>query len=301
MQVDDVEQPASETETEAAEAEAAREHPQDSNELSYSEEESTEQGSGPEFCCYSDEVEDYHTASDSDAPWQARCRSGNPGSSSSWRSVGNSTDPDFDMSDAEDSPTNADDEATDAEEYDAEAEQEQQEQLAGGSRSDGSKNADISDPDTEDETAADDPTAAAAAAGSSSDEMCSAAAAHDAAALRQIRHYQRTTHALLSGKAFRQLCEETIKPINAYLGITSHAVKALQTAAEAYLIELMQGANTAAGIQGRQKVQVQDIRTVRKMRGEAVRRKGSAVLQYKYEDCGAAVTVKETIECEYEV
>jgi histone H3/H4 len=297
MHVDDAEQPVSETETEAAEAAAPLQvyineaDQEDSNGLP-PEAESTESGSGPEFSNFSDESEEYMTASDSDVAWEARYRCGR--GADVWESIGG-VDAEKDKFAGDSIP---DDEVpTDAEVYDAEAEMEQQRALLAGEGS--SEDADNSDPDTEDEAAA--AAEAAAGTGSSSEQQLSAADAYDEAALCEIRHYQATTHALTSGTAFRQLLEDVAKDYRTGTTFTTRAVKALQAASEDYLISLLQRANTAAFTQGRTKVRVQDIRTVRRNRGEAVKQKGRAVLQYEYLDYGSVVRVKETIECEYEV
>lgn len=281
MQVDAAERSASEADT-GSEA-AAREA--ESSGYEYTEAESTESGSGPEFDYFSDEIEEYMTASDSDVPWhiRRRCCSG----ADDWEVIGSGSDGDEDMSAAEDEDVamqavedaeegmpaeeDAPDEiATDPEVYDAEVVVEQHAMAVEERSNGGSKAVCISDPDTADEAAS-----AEAAASSSCRQrpraapcccccscgQCICASRHDAAALREIRHYQATTHALISGEAFHKLCEDVMKPLKPDCGFTPRAIKALQAASEEYLIRIMQRANTTAINQGRQKVLLQDMQT----------------------------------------
>ncbi|WIA13957.1 hypothetical protein OEZ85_002526 [Tetradesmus obliquus] len=218
MQVDAAERSASEADTgsEAAAGEA------ESLGYEYTEAESTESGSGPEFDYFSDEIEECMTASDSDVPWhiRRRCCSG----ADDWEVIGSGSDGDEDMSAAED------------EDVAMQAVEDAEEGMP-------------AEEDAPDEIA--------------TDPECICASRHDAAALREIRHYQATTHALISGEAFHKLCEDVMKPLKPDCGFTPRAIKALQAASEEYLIRIMQRANTTALNQGRQKVLLQDMQTAR--------------------------------------
>lgn len=112
-----------------------------------------------------------------------------------------------------------------------------------------------------------------AAAGSSRSAAASATAAApvaaaDAAALREIRHYQATVHSLIAPEGFEQMVQGVMSEYSSYgyRTISDRAIKALQAAAEDYLICLFRDANTVAIDAGRQKIYPEDIGTASKIR-----------------------------------
>ena len=62
-------------------------------------------------------------------------------------------------------------------------------------------------------------------------------------ALREIRKYQRSTDLLIHKLPFQRLVHEIVQGFNAELRVTPAMVMALQEAAEAYLVQLLDDSN----------------------------------------------------------
>ena len=65
-------------------------------------------------------------------------------------------------------------------------------------------------------------------------------------ALREIRCYQKATDLLIQKLPFQRLVREIANEINEHMRFQSTAILALQEAAEAYLIKLLEDANWCA-------------------------------------------------------
>ena len=100
--------------------------------------------------------------------------------------------------------------------------------------------------------------------------------AADWAALKQIRHYQVTSHNLLSTEGLKQLVNSILQEKHPGFDATDRAVKALQASAEDYLVDFFEAANLEAIHAGRQKLQSCDIRRVWWSRRE----RGQTAMQY---------------------
>jgi len=87
-------------------------------------------------------------------------------------------------------------------------------------------------------------------------------------ALKQIRHYQRSTELLLRRLPFQRLVRETMQKLGADLRIQAVALEALQHAAEAYLVMLFEDANLCAIHAKRVTIMPKDVQLARRIRGE---------------------------------
>jgi len=87
-------------------------------------------------------------------------------------------------------------------------------------------------------------------------------------ALREIRKYQKTTNLLLRKLPFQRLVREIAQEYKSELRFQSHAVLAIQEAAEAYLTGVMEDANLCAIHARRVTIFPKDIQLARRIRGE---------------------------------
>ena len=87
-------------------------------------------------------------------------------------------------------------------------------------------------------------------------------------ALREIRKYQKTTDLLLRKLPFGRLVREIAQEYKSELRFQSHAVLAIQEAAEAYLTGVMEDANLCAIHARRVTIFPKDIQLARRIRGE---------------------------------
>ncbi|KAK1370896.1 Histone domain-containing protein [Heracleum sosnowskyi] len=87
-------------------------------------------------------------------------------------------------------------------------------------------------------------------------------------ALRDIRHYQKTTELLILKLPFQRLVREIAQGIKKDMRFQSHAVVALQEASEAYLVGLFQDTNLCATHAKRVTIMPKDIQLARRIRGE---------------------------------
>lgn len=87
-------------------------------------------------------------------------------------------------------------------------------------------------------------------------------------ALREIRRYQKSTELLLRKLPFQRLVREITHDVRRCFRFQSAALAALQEAAEAYLVALLEDTNLCAVHAGRVTVQVRDMQLARKLRGE---------------------------------
>lgn len=87
-------------------------------------------------------------------------------------------------------------------------------------------------------------------------------------ALREIRKYQKSTELLIRKLPFQRLVREISQDFKSDLRFQSHAMLALQEAAETYITELFEGANLCALHAQRVTIQPKDIQLARRIRGE---------------------------------
>jgi histone H3 len=88
-------------------------------------------------------------------------------------------------------------------------------------------------------------------------------------ALRQIRHYQKSTELLLRKGPFARLCQEiAMECARKLLRWQPNAITALQEASEAYLIGVMEDANLEAIHTKRVTIMPKDVVLARRIRGE---------------------------------
>jgi histone H3 len=87
-------------------------------------------------------------------------------------------------------------------------------------------------------------------------------------ALREIRKYQKGTELLIRKLPFQRLVRETAQGYRSDLRFQSHAVLALQEAAESYLVGLFEDTNLAAIHAKRVTIMAKDISLARRIRGE---------------------------------
>lgn len=89
-------------------------------------------------------------------------------------------------------------------------------------------------------------------------------------ALKEIRRYQNTTHLLLLKLPFqrliREVCQDVLPP-GAPMRWQSTAVQALQEAAEAFLVRLMEDTNLCAIHAKRVTIMARDMQLARRLRG----------------------------------
>ena len=87
-------------------------------------------------------------------------------------------------------------------------------------------------------------------------------------ALRQIRRYQKSTEPLIAVGPFVRLVREISNDFHADLRWQKNATSALQEAAEAYLVGLMDDANQCAIHAKRVTIMPKDMKLARRIRGE---------------------------------
>ncbi|KAM3347229.1 hypothetical protein ACQJBY_021288 [Aegilops geniculata] len=87
-------------------------------------------------------------------------------------------------------------------------------------------------------------------------------------ALREIRKYQKGTELLIKKLPFQRLVMEIAQVFKIDLRFQSHAVLALQEAAEAYLVGLFEDTNLCAVHAKRVTIMSKDVHLARRIRGE---------------------------------
>jgi histone H3 len=88
-------------------------------------------------------------------------------------------------------------------------------------------------------------------------------------ALREIRKYQKSTDLLIRRLPFHRLVREIAQDFSQHLRFQSHAVLALQEAAEAYLVGIFEDTNLCAIHSKRITIMPRDIQLARRIRGES--------------------------------
>ncbi|BAS78529.1 Os02g0457100 [Oryza sativa Japonica Group] len=87
-------------------------------------------------------------------------------------------------------------------------------------------------------------------------------------ALREIRKYQKNTELLIRKLPFQRLVREIAQHFKHDMRFQSHAVLALQEAAEAYLVGLFEDTNLCAIHSKRVTIMSKDVQLARRIRGE---------------------------------
>lgn len=87
-------------------------------------------------------------------------------------------------------------------------------------------------------------------------------------ALREIRYFQKTSNLLIGKKPFERLVREIAQNMRPNVRFQTTAVEAIQEAAEAYLVKLMEDSNLCAIHAKRVTVLPKDIKLVLRMKGE---------------------------------
>ncbi|KAL5713963.1 5-hydroxytryptamine receptor 4 [Ranunculus cassubicifolius] len=87
-------------------------------------------------------------------------------------------------------------------------------------------------------------------------------------ALREIRKYQKGTELLIRKLPFQRLVREIASDFKTDLRFQTHAVLALQEAAEAYLVSLFEDTNLCAIHAKRVTIMPKDVQLARRIRGE---------------------------------
>ena len=87
-------------------------------------------------------------------------------------------------------------------------------------------------------------------------------------ALREIRRYQKSTELLIRKLPFQRLVREIAAGVSNDLRFQSSAILALQEAAEAYIVGLMEDANLCAMHARRVTIMRRDMQLARRLRGE---------------------------------
>ncbi|RAL49313.1 hypothetical protein DM860_012746 [Cuscuta australis] len=87
-------------------------------------------------------------------------------------------------------------------------------------------------------------------------------------ALREIRKYQKSRELLIRKLPFQRLVREVAQDFKTDLRFQSHAVLALQEAAEAYLVGLFEDTNLCAIHAKRVTIMPKDVQLARRIRGE---------------------------------
>ena len=87
-------------------------------------------------------------------------------------------------------------------------------------------------------------------------------------ALREIRRYQKTTELLIRKLPFRRLIRDISQLIKTDVRFHSSAIMALQESCESYLTEYFEEANLIAIHSNRRTITCDDMRLVRRIRGE---------------------------------
>lgn len=86
-------------------------------------------------------------------------------------------------------------------------------------------------------------------------------------ALREIRKYQKSTELLIRRAPFQRLVREICQPLKPDFMFRKEALEALQEAAEAHLITLMEDSNLCAIHAKRVTIMPKDMQLARRMRG----------------------------------
>lgn len=87
-------------------------------------------------------------------------------------------------------------------------------------------------------------------------------------ALREIRHFQKSTELLIRKLPFQRLVREIAQDYNTNLRFQSLAILAIQEAAEAYLVRLFEDTNLCALHSKRVTIMPKDMNLARRIRGE---------------------------------
>jgi histone H3 len=87
-------------------------------------------------------------------------------------------------------------------------------------------------------------------------------------ALREIRRYQKSTELVIRKLPFQRLVKEVAQDFKVDLRFQSHAIMALQEAAEAYLVGLFEDTNLCAIHAKRVTIMPHDMQLARRIRGE---------------------------------
>ena len=87
-------------------------------------------------------------------------------------------------------------------------------------------------------------------------------------ALREIRRFQKSTELLIWRMPFQRLVREIAQTYSPYLRFQSGAILALQEAAEAYLVGLLEDSNLCAIHAKRVTIMPRDMQLARRIRGE---------------------------------
>ena len=87
-------------------------------------------------------------------------------------------------------------------------------------------------------------------------------------ALREIRHYQKTTNLLIRKLPFQRLVREIARGLMSDIRFQSPAVGALQEAAEKYLVGLFEDSNLCAIHAKRVTIMPKDVKLAQRIRGE---------------------------------
>ena len=87
-------------------------------------------------------------------------------------------------------------------------------------------------------------------------------------ALRQIRKYQKSTDLLIQKLPFRRLVRELALDIDNQKRFQESALRAIQEAAEAYIVSLLEEANLCAIHAKRITIQPKDLQLAKRLRGQ---------------------------------
>ena len=87
-------------------------------------------------------------------------------------------------------------------------------------------------------------------------------------ALREIRRYQKSTELLIRKLPFQRLVREIADEQTVGLRFQATAIQALQAAAEAYIVSLLEDSNLCCIHAGRVTVKVKDMQLARRIRRE---------------------------------
>jgi histone H3 len=87
-------------------------------------------------------------------------------------------------------------------------------------------------------------------------------------ALREIRRYQKSTVLLIRKRPFQRLVREVAQDFKTDLRFQSHALMAMQEAAEAYLVSLFEDTNLCAIHAKRVTILPKDMQLARRIRGD---------------------------------
>lgn len=90
-------------------------------------------------------------------------------------------------------------------------------------------------------------------------------------ALREIKRFQKSTDLQIRKLPFQRLVKEIAEIYSYNLRFQSRAIMALQEAAEAYIVSLMEDANLCSIHAGRVTVMSKDLALALRLRGEATR------------------------------